>query len=96
MWIYRKDYAKPLSKPKQDYLIGQLANGSGLEDFPTYLEQCITNARNKYLYTNDPIFKGSIMAYTFLKEEIKNKKVKSAKKELTQEEKIGIMKSRGY
>jgi len=95
-WLYRKDYSKPLSAIDQDILLGRLANTKGMETLPAYLEQCSTNARNKYLYTNDPIFKGSILAYTFLKDKIEKKKIAPIKRDLTDDEKVGIMRGRGY
>lgn len=94
---YFKDtYNEPLNEVQQDYLLTKIANTSGLELLPLFLDQCATNARNKYLYTNDPVFKGSIMAYAFLKDELKKRKGTAPKKDLTQEEKIGIMRGRGY
>lgn len=94
-FLYRKDYYEPLSEPQIAGLIKRLANTSGLEDLPRYLEQCSVNARNQYLYTNDPIFKGTIIAFTTLKKQIEKEKA-PIKKNLTEEEKIGIMRARGY
>jgi hypothetical protein len=94
-FLYRKDYYKPLTKPEVDGLLLKLANTQGLENLPAYLEQCSANARNQFLYTQDEIFKGSILAFTTLREQIVKSKT-SMKKKLTQEEEIGIMKKRGY
>ena len=95
-YYFHDSYNKPLSEKQQDNLLTKLSNTSGIEALTLYLEQCSTNARNRYLYTNDPVFKGAIMAYTFLKDELKKRKVAGPKKELTQEEKVGIMRGRGY
>jgi hypothetical protein len=95
-YYFKDTYNKPLSENEQDYLLTKLANSSGMELLPIFLDQCATNARNKYLYTNDPIFKGSIMAYTFLKDQLNKRKAATPKKDLTETEKVGIMRGRGY
>jgi len=95
-YYFRDTYNEPLNEVQQDFLFTKLANSPGMELLPLFLDQCATNARNKYLYTNDPVFKGSIMAYTYLKDQISKKKVSAPKKDLTPEEKVGIMKGRGY
>ena len=70
-YYFKDAHKEPLSENQQDYLLTKMSNTSGLETLPLFLDQCIANARNKYLYTNDPVFKGSIMAYTYLKEQLK-------------------------
>ena len=94
-FLYRKDYYKPLTKPEVDGLLLKLANTQGLEKLPDYLEQCSANARNQFLYSQDAIFKGSILAFTTLREQVLKSRT-NVKKKLTQEEEIGIMKKRGY
>jgi hypothetical protein len=94
-FLYRKDYYKPLSKIEIDNLLIRLATTKGLENLPAYLEQCSTNARNQFLYSQDEIFKGVILGFTTLREQI-IQNVPKAKKKLTQEEEIGIMRKRGY
>lgn len=95
-YYFKDTYNEPLNEKQQDYLLTKLSNSQGMELLPLFLEQCATNARNKYLYTNDPVFKGSIMAYTYLIDQIKKRKVSAPKKDLTPDEKVGIMRGRGY
>ncbi|NTU73672.1 hypothetical protein HGB07_05925 [Candidatus Roizmanbacteria bacterium] len=95
-YYFKNSYSQPLNETQQNYLLTKMANTPGMESLPLFLEQCATNARNKYLYTNDPIFKGSIMAYTYLSDQLKKRKVSGPKKDLTADEKVGIMRGRGY
>lgn len=94
-YFYRDEYYKPLSKVEVEGLLIKLATTSGLEDLPRYLGQLADSARNQYLYSKDDIFKGSILAFTTLREQIVQKQ-KPIKKKLTQEEEVGIMRKRGY
>jgi hypothetical protein len=95
-YYFKDEFKKPLNEKQQDYLLTKISNDSNLQQLPLFLDQCANNARNKYLYTNDPIFKGSIMAYVFLKEQLAKRKAPSVKKKLTESEKVAIMKGRGY
>lgn len=94
-WAYRKEYYKPLSANDIDVLLTKLALTDGFEDFPRYLTQCANDAKTQYLYSNDEVFKGTIIAYLTLREQILGKKPKT-KKKLTPDEEIGIMRRRGY
>lgn len=94
-FFYRAEYYKPLSKIEVDVLLTKVATTPGLEDFPRYLGQLADSARNQYLYSKDDIFKGSILAFTTLREQIIKKQI-VVKKKLTQEEEIGIMRKRNY
>lgn len=94
-YFYRDEYNRPLSKIEVESLLIKLATTSGLENFPRYLGQLADSARNQYLYSKDDIFKGSILAFTTLREQILKSKPKD-KKELTPEEEVGIMRKRGY
>ncbi len=60
--------------------VGETLQRQNLQLLPLYLDQLANNARNKYLYTNDPVFKGSIMAYTYLKNEITKKNLQKLKR----------------
>jgi len=94
-WTYRKDYHKPLTKIEVEALMIKLATTPGLEGLPVYLEQCANNARNQFLYSKDDIFKGTILAFSTLREQI----IKSTPKKktvLTDDEKNVIMKKRNY
>ena len=94
-YFYREEFYRPLSKIEVEGLLIKLATTPGLENFPRYLGQLSDSARNQYLYSKDDIFKGSILAFTTLREQIIKNKPKK-KKELTQEEEVGIMRKRGY
>lgn len=94
-FTYRKDYYLPVSEIEVNLLMKKLANDPDLRRIPAYLNQCADTARNQYLYSNDEIFKGTVLAFISLREQIIKKKVVK-KKELTQDEKNAIMKKRGY
>lgn len=95
LFFYRKEYYKPLNSKDVDVLLTKLALTKGLEQFPTYLQQCADTAKNQFLYSQDEIFKGTIFAFISLREQILKKRPLD-KKKLTQEEEVAIMKSRGY
>ena len=95
-YYFKDQHKEPLSDLEKDRLLAKLCNDKNLQLLPLYLDQLANNARNKYLYTNDPIFKGSIMAYTYLKNEITKKKSPEIKAELTKAEEVSKMKGRGY
>ena len=94
-YFYRNEHYRPLSKSEVEGLLIKLATTPGLEALPRYLGQLSDSARNQYLYSKDDIFKGSILAFTTLREQILKKKT-TAKKKLTPEEELGIMKKRNY
>jgi hypothetical protein len=94
-FLYRKEYYAPLSKLEIDKLLTKLATTPGLENLPAYLDQCSTTARNKFLYSQDEIYKGIIFAFISLRDQIASKAPKKVSK-LTQEEEVTIMKKRGY
>ena len=94
-WLYRKDYHRPLNEVEVDTLLTKLALDEKLRELPAYLTQCANDAKTQYLYSNDPVFKGAIIAYITLREQIVGK-IPKREKTLTPEEEIGIMRSRGY
>ena len=94
-YFYRKEYHKPLSEIDVDLILTKIATTKGLEDFPRYLSQCSENAKNQYLYSNDEIFKGTILAFVSLRDQILKKRPKR-ERDLTQDQKNDIMKKRGY
>ena len=79
-FLYRSDYYKPLSKDEVEGLLLNLANKKEMSRLPDYLKQCADNAKNQYLYSNDEIFKGVVLAFTTLREQIVEAKVKPEKK----------------
>jgi hypothetical protein len=96
-FLYRKDYYKPLNKVEVDSLIIKLARTEGFRELPAYLNQCAENAKRQYLYSNDPIFKGTVLAFITLREQIEKAAMSKKNKEtLTPDENNAIMKKRGY
>lgn len=94
-YLYRNEYYIPVSKEEVDKMLVLLKTTKGLEKLPAYLAQCSNNARNKYMYTNDDLFKGVVLAFTTLREEIESDK-KKPKKKLTPEQEVSILRARGY
>lgn len=78
-----RQHYEPLSKKAVDNLLFNLANEEGFERLPDFLEQCSDQYRNQFLYTKDERFRGTVLAFTSLKERIIEKKTtvpKGAKK----------------
>lgn len=94
-WVYRKDYSRPISKIDEDIILTKLATTPGLEQFPMLLKQYADTARNQYMYSKDDIFKGVVLAFITLRQQI-IKLTPKKEKVLTDEEKVAIMKKRGY
>jgi hypothetical protein len=67
-------YHKPLSPGEIDSLLTRLATEEGFEKLPDFLEQCATTYRNQFLYSKDERFRGTVLAFTVLREQILNKR----------------------
>lgn len=85
-------YFKPLGPKEVDSLLTSIAKEDGFERFPDYLEQCATQYRNQYLYSGNTMFKGSVLAFTQLREQILEKRKPKKKKSLTSGSEDGTMK----
>jgi hypothetical protein len=82
--IYRKPYGK-VGKDEMNTMIGIIAHEEDLKRFPDLLQQYSDMARNQYLYTTDPIFKGTVLAYNALRDQILEKRKPIKKKNLTED-----------
>lgn len=69
-----RPYYKPLSPKEVSSLLTKLAKEEGLERLPDFLQQCADNYRNRYLYTDEVMFKGTVLAFTQLREQILQKR----------------------
>ena len=91
------EYYKPLSSNEVNSLLNRLANEEGFSRLPDFLEQCSTQYKNQYLFSGNEMFKGSVLAFTSLRERIIEKKVstkiKRAEKILTSPHKSGKIKT---
>jgi len=83
--IYRYPYGK-VSKKEMDTIISNIALDENLQRFPDLLSQYADTARNQFLYTQDSIFKGTVLAFNALRDQIMEKR-KPVKKKLTEGEK---------
>jgi len=82
-------YYKPLSKESVDSLLTRLATEEGFERLPAFLEQCANQYRNQYLYSGNEMFKGTVLAFSSLREQILSKRNSLKKKSLTDSLKSG-------
>lgn len=73
----------PLSQNEVNSLLTRLAKEEGFERLPDYLQQCADTYRNQYLYSDNVMFKGSVLAFTQLREQILEKRKPKKKKSLT-------------
>jgi len=84
--IIRKPYGKVGNK-EMETIIGILSRDEDLKRLPDLLQQYADQARNQYLYTTDPVFKGVVLAFNSLRDQILEKKKKIAKENLTDSKK---------
>lgn len=89
-------YYHPLSKEAVDALLTTLSKEEGLERLPAFLEQCATQYRNQYLYSGNEIFKGAVLAFTSLRQQILEKRNPKKKKDLTEKQEGGKIKTASY
>ncbi len=78
-------YYTPVGEKEVSSLLTMLAKEEGLERLPAFLEQCATQYRNQYLYSGNEMFKGGVLAFTTLREQILEKRKTKKKKSLTQD-----------
>jgi len=82
-------YYKPLLPGEVDSVLTKIATEEGLERFPDFLEQCANQYRNQFLYSKDERFRGTVLAFSSLRELILEKR---KTKKLTNSEKSGSVK----
>lgn len=87
-----REYYKPLSENEINSLLIKLANEDGFQRLPDYLQQCADQFRNQFMYSGDPAFRGTVLAYVALRERIVEKKGKN----LTKKKKSGKIKEASY
>jgi hypothetical protein len=88
-------YYKPLERGEVSSILTMLAKEEGLERLPDFLEQCATQYRNQYMYSGNEMFKGAVLAFTTLREQILEKR-KPQKKNLTPKDDEVIIKAPIY
>jgi len=91
--LLNKEYYKPLSKEEVDFLLTKLSNPEEFEKLPAFLSQCENQYKNQYLYSGEIMFKGCVLAFSSLREQILSKRSEKKKTNLTKEEEGGIMKT---
>ncbi len=69
-----RPYYRPLSSDEVSSLLDRLAKEEGLERLPDFLQQCADGYRNQYLYGGQEMFKGTVLAFTSLREQILEKR----------------------
>jgi len=84
-------YHKPLSSDEVDSLLTRIATEEGFERLPDFLEQCASTYRNQFLYTKDERFRGTVLAFVSLREQILEKRpgYRESKNNLTKPKKSG-------
>jgi hypothetical protein len=91
-----RPYYKPLSEEECDFLLTRLATEDGFDRFPDFLQQCADAYRNQYLYSGNEMFKGTVLAFTTLREQVLEKRNPKKKKSLTGNDESGTMSSAKY
>lgn len=89
--LLAREHYSALSKESSDKLLMRLAKEEGFERLPDYLQQCADTYRNQYLYSGNEMFKGSVLAFVSLREQILTKR--NQEKKLTDKNnkgKIGV------
>jgi hypothetical protein len=67
-----RPYYKPLSPGEVDSLLTRLATEEGFEKLPDFLQQCADQYRNQFLYSKDERFRGTVLAFVSLREQLLN------------------------
>src|SRR3990167_6225532 len=81
-----------LSREEVSSLLTRLAKDEDYDRFPDFLQQCADQFKNQYLYSGQEMFKGSVLAFTQLREQLLEKRKPQKKKSLTSEDEGGIIK----
>jgi hypothetical protein len=86
-----RPYYKPLSIGEVESLLTRLATEEGFEKLPDFLQQCSDAYRNQYLYSGNIMFRGTVLAFTSLREQILQQRpgYKEKKLNLTKPKKSG-------
>lgn len=85
-------YYYPLSSEEVNSLLTRLSKDEDYDRLPDFLEQCANQYRNQFLYSKDERFRGTVLAFTSLRELLLEKR-KPKKKKLTESEESGIIKT---
>lgn len=72
-----REHYNPLSENEINGLLIRVSNSEGLERFPDYLQQCADQYRNQFMFTGDPSFRGTVLAFVALREKIIERKGKN-------------------
>ena len=83
-----RHHYSPLSKNEVKTLLIRLSNEEEVGRLQDFLEQCSDLYRNQFLYTKDERFRGAVLAFSALKERIKQAKAEN----LTKTKKSGKIK----
>ena len=83
----RTEYHKVSQEESAD-MLKRLSKDEDYDRLPAFLEQCADQFRNRYLYTGEEMYKGSVLAFVELRSRLERKKMvkpKKIKKNLTKD-----------
>lgn len=70
-----------ISSARATKILDQIIEDELLGDvYVPFLKQCADESRNKYMYTDDTMYKGMALAFTLLKEQIEARKQERKKR----------------
>lgn len=75
-----------LSREEVNSLLSRLAKDEDYDRLPDFLLQSIDQFKNQYMYSGDEMFKGSVLAFTQLREQLLEKRKTIKKTNLTENE----------
>lgn len=76
-----------LNTPEVEELMDGIIGKSEYQSFITFLNQSADEAKNKYMYSDDKIYKGMALAFVMLKESLIYRKKRADKKEVEDNQK---------
>lgn len=85
IWLLEQPSYHILPREEVNSLLTRLAKDEDYERFTDFLQQCADQFKNQYLYSGNEMFKGSVLAFTQLREQLLEKRKLTKKKNLTDE-----------
>jgi hypothetical protein len=77
-----------LSEKEIGVLFSHMAKDPELKRLPEFFEQCADAYKNQYLYTQDPQYKGMVLAFVLLRDRFIEHKPSTKAKEAARQQKL--------
>jgi hypothetical protein len=81
LWLLEKKSYHRVNELEVARMFRFMANSPELRKLPRYFDQCSEAYKNRFLYSQDPYFKGMIMVSVLMREKLNNIKKEEKEKE---------------